>query len=70
MNLLSPNLLFFFLQTTKEVELLKEEAEYFTNQCFKEVKRVVMSDYDLARENFVNMGEMMMRLIYQSNIGW
>jgi hypothetical protein len=58
------------MQTTKEVELLKEEAEYFTNQCFKEVKRVVMSDYDLARENFVNMGEMMMRLIYQSNIGW
>jgi hypothetical protein len=58
------------MQTTKEVELLKEEAEYFTNQCFKEVKRVVMSDYYLARENFVNMGEMMMRLIYQSNIGW
>ena len=22
-------------------------------------------DYDLGRENFVNMGEMMMRLIYQ-----
>ncbi len=58
------------MQTTKEVELLKEEAEYFTNQCFKEDKRVVMSDYYLARENFVNMGEMMMRLIYQSNIGW
>lgn len=50
--------------------MLKEEAEYFTNQCFKEVKRVVMNDYDLARENFVNMGEMMMRLIYQTNIGW
>jgi hypothetical protein len=40
-----------------------------------------MNDYDLARENFVNMGEMMMRLIYQvrfpfiekilqMNIGW
>ena len=24
-----------------------------------------MNDYDMARENFVNMGEMMMRLIYQ-----
>lgn len=39
-----------------------------------------MNDYDMARENFVNMGEMMMRLIYQvrdyrqltiqMNIGW
>ncbi len=24
----------------------------------------------MARENFVNMGEMKMRLIYQVNIGW
>lgn len=24
-----------------------------------------MNDYEMARENFVNMGEMMMRLIYQ-----
>ena len=24
-----------------------------------------MIDYDIARENFVNMGEMMLRLIYQ-----
>lgn len=48
---------------------------------YREVKRTVMNDYDLARENFVNMGEMMMRLIYQvrfpfiekilqMNIGW
>lgn len=44
---------------------MKEEAEYFTNQNFREVKRVAMNDYDMARENFVNMGEMMMRLIYQ-----
>ena len=41
-----------------------------------------MNDYELARENFVNMGEMMLRLIYQvslhntyhllsqNNIGW
>ena len=27
-----------------------------------------MNDYDMARENFVNMGEMMMRLIYQVRI--
>lgn len=29
-----------------------------------------MMDYDLGRENFVDMGEMMLRLIYQMNIGW
>jgi len=29
-----------------------------------------MNDYEMARENFVNMGEMMMRLIYQQNLGW
>ena len=45
--------------------MMKDEAEYFTNQSFREVKRVAMNDYDMARENFVNMGEMMMRLIYQ-----
>jgi hypothetical protein len=54
--------------TTKEVESLREEAEYFTNQVFREVKRTVMNDYDMGRENFVNMGEMMMRLIYQVRI--
>ena len=47
------------------MENLREEAEYFTNQVYREVKRTVMNDYDMARENFVNMGEMMMRLIYQ-----
>ena len=52
------------------MELLREEAEYFTNQCFREVKRVAMNDYEMARENFVNMGEMMMRLVYQQNLGW
>jgi hypothetical protein len=29
-----------------------------------------MNDYEMARENAVNMGEIMMRLIYQTNIGW
>lgn len=61
---------FILPDTTSEVDGLKEEAEYFTNQVFKEMKRVVMMDYDLGRENFVDMGEMMLRLIYQMNIGW
>ena len=34
------------------------------------MRRVLMMDYDLARENFVDMGEMMLRMIYQMNIGW
>lgn len=49
---------------------MKDEHEYFTNQCFQEVRRVSMIDYDMGRENFVNMGEMMIRMIYQMNIGW
>lgn len=52
------------------MESLRDEAEYFTNQAWREVRRVAMTDYELARENFVNMGEMMMRLVYQTNIGW
>lgn len=54
----------FNQQTTKEVNALREESEYFTSQCYKEIRRVVMNDYDLARENFVDMGEMMLRMIY------
>ena len=51
-------------ETTMEVELLKDEHEFFTNQCYQEVRRMSMINYDVARENFVNMGEMMIRLIY------
>lgn len=47
------------------MEAVKDEVEYFTNQYYKEVKRVMMMDYDLARENFIDMGEMMLRMIYQ-----
>ena len=57
-------------QMQSKRQKLKEEAEYFTNQNFREVKRVAMNDYDMARENFVNMGEMMMRLIYQVRDYW
>jgi len=61
---------FILPDTTREVEGFREEVEYFTNQAFREVRRTAMNDYELARENFVNMGEMMMRLIYQMSIGW
>jgi hypothetical protein len=47
---------------------LKEEMEYFTNQCFKEIRRNTMVDYELGREEFINMGEMMLRFIYDVEI--
>jgi len=30
---------------TKKVEYLAEESSYFTNQCWKESRRVIMLDY-------------------------
>lgn len=38
---------------------MAEESAYFTNQAFKESRRVVMLDYTMAREHFVDMGEQM-----------
>lgn len=42
---------------TKKGEYLVEESAYFTNQSWKECRRVVMLDYALGREHFVDMGE-------------
>lgn len=42
---------------TRKAEYLAEEAAYFTNQCYKEARRVVMHDYALARWQFVDLGE-------------
>lgn len=50
------------------MNLLRDEAEYFTGQLYREVRRVVMNDYDLARDNFIDMGEMMLRFIYTVKI--
>jgi hypothetical protein len=55
---------------TKKVEYLAEESSYFTNQCWKESRRVVMLDYAQAREHFVDMGEQMHRHIYEINMAW
>lgn len=49
---------------------MAEEAAYFTNQAFKESRRVVMLDYTMAREHFVDMGEQMQRHIYMMNQAW
>lgn len=61
---------FMLPKETKECENRKEEWEFFTNQYHKEMKRVTMMNYDMGRELFVNLGEMMLRIIYQMNIGW
>jgi hypothetical protein len=42
---------------TKKGEYLAEEAAFFTNQCYKEARRVVMQDYALGRWQFVDLGE-------------
>lgn len=55
---------------TRQVNYLQEESSYFTSQCFKEARRVVMVDYTMAREHFVDMGEQMHRHIYDVNLGW
>lgn len=44
--------------------MLKEEYEYFTNQLYKEMKRMNMLHYEESREGFVDMGEIMMKSIY------
>ena len=48
--------------------MLKDELEYFTNQCYKEAKRVSMLDYETGRETTINMGEMILRFIYEVRI--
>lgn len=48
----------------------KEEWEFFTGQCYKEIKRVTMMNYEMGRENLTNLAEMMHKLIYRMNIGW
>jgi hypothetical protein len=42
---------------TQQVEYLQEESAYFSTQVWKESRRTVMSDYAMAREVFVDVGE-------------
>ena len=55
---------------TQEVQAKKEEWEFLTNQAHKEMKRVTGVNYDMGREVLVNVGEMILRIIYQMNLGW
>lgn len=55
---------------TKKVAYMAEESAYFTNQCYKEARRVVMQDYAGGRFHFVDMGEQMHRHVYELNLAW
>ena len=55
---------------TKQLNYLEEESSYFTNQTFAESRRVIMLDYTMAREHFVDMGEQMLRHIHEINYAW
>lgn len=49
---------------------MREEAEYFTNQVYREYKRTSAINYELARSTTINIGEMLLRLTYQVSNGW
>ena len=55
---------------TTYLNYMRDESSYFTNQIFKETRRMVMLDYAMAREHFVDMGEQMLRHIEQILKGW
>jgi hypothetical protein len=55
---------------TMEVEKLREEADYFTNQVYREFKRNSAINYEIARSTVINIGEMLLRLTYQVSNGW
>ena len=42
---------------TAAVQELCDEAQYFKQQLFNEVRRTVMLDYFASRENFLEVGE-------------
>lgn len=44
-------------EQTKRLNYLADESAYFTNQTFKDSRRLLMVDYTMAREHFVDMGE-------------
>lgn len=57
-------------EATNDVAKLKEEAEYFTNQVHREVRRVTAMNYELLRATTLNIAEMHLRLTSQVSTGW
>ena len=44
-------------QRTQQVQELLDESQYFKQQLFNEVRRIIMLDYFSSRENFLEVGE-------------
>lgn len=44
-------------QRTQQVQELLDESQYFKQQLFNEVRRIIMLDYFASRENFLEVGE-------------
>lgn len=66
------SLIFYWavVQETSEVQALKEQWEYFTTQCYREMRRVTMMNYDMGREVLVNLGQMISHSINQMTADW
>lgn len=44
-------------QRSAAVQELCDEAQYFKQQLFNEIRRTIMLDYFASRENFLEVGE-------------
>lgn len=57
-------------QQSRRLEYLNYQASFFTNQIYKEARRVIMLDYTMARESFVDLGEQLVHHNIQMHNGW
>ena len=48
---------FMLPEKTETVQELLDESQYFKQQLFNEIRRIVMLDYLSSRENFLDVGE-------------
>jgi hypothetical protein len=57
-------------EETAKVNYMREELEYFVNTMHSETKRMLHTDYEESRDNFVDMGEMSMRFVHEYSSKW
>ena len=57
-------------EKTNLVQELLDEAQYFKQQLFNEVRRVIMLDYFSSRENFLDVGEQYNSHLVQNEKEW
>jgi hypothetical protein len=61
---------FMLPEKTNLVQELLDEAQYFKQQLFNEVRRVIMLDYFSSRENFLDVGEQYNSHLVQNEKEW